>query len=268
MSRTPSDGLVRIRRGGDVDRESIDSPEAYTCPVEGCNRTVLGKPGHLRNHVRQSTDDAHRGLTLTPSLELQERYKIESDLREQYVEKQKTQQEIADEWGVGRNTVYRWLKRHGIERREWTGTGSANRVEQASFYTERSGYERVGAYDPTEERMVWTKVHQLVAIADGAEPAEVFSEGEYQCHHRTGVPWDNRAENIELLDGRNHQRAHRRDEWTTEDGFPVLLTGDKTDNGSTSAAWGPGAPESMPERKEAVSDSEDSWGPGAPLTEP
>jgi|GEM_PF-3240438 len=262
MSSTENrDKLERIRRAKNGEEDIGAAPEIFTCPVEGCSRVVIDNPGDLRNHVRQEVDGAHRGLRLNPALELVERYKIESDLREQYVEKEKSQQEIADEWGCTRSTIQRWMNRHEIPRRSGMG-GGANRVEYASFYTEtheNGGYEKVGAYDPEREGMVWTTVHQLVAIAQGENPEKVFSDGEYQTHHRTGIPFDNRRENVELLRREVHQRAHQRDEWTEDDGFPVLVTGQPLSEEEYHATWGPGVSSTDSEQQD---EEEDLWAPG------
>lgn len=268
MSSTESrDKLERIRQAKNGEEDTGDGPEIFTCPVEGCSRVVIDNPGNLRNHVRQEVDDAHRGLRLNPSLELVERYKIESDLREQYVEKEKSQQEIADDWGCSRSTIQRWMNRHEIPRRSGMG-GGENRVEYASFYTEtheNGGYEKVGAYDSEKDGMVFTTVHQLVAIAQGEVPEKVFSDGEYQTHHRTGIPFDNRPENVELLTREEHQRAHRLDEWTREDGFPVLVTQRTESESEYHARWGPGIRDDDEGVRESVYEQGDEWGPGAPV---
>lgn len=49
-------------------------------------------------------------------------YRDERKLRKFYVEKEMTQQAIADEWGCGRNTIYRWLNEYDIPRHQsdWT----------------------------------------------------------------------------------------------------------------------------------------------------
>ena len=52
--------------------------------------------------------------------------------------------------------------------------------------------------------------HQLVAIAEGADPREVFNG--HHVHHRNGVPWDNRPSNLEVRDPRDHGLKHRRDQ--------------------------------------------------------
>lgn len=260
MSPTHShDNLEQIREARSGGASDSDAPEILTCPIGRCDRVVIDDIANLRHHVRQSSDALHRGLRLTSELELVKRYKVESDLRQEYVEKERSQQEIADEWGVGRNTIHRWLKKHDIDRREWTGTGAWNRVERASFYTETNdngGYERIGAYDPEKEGMVWTTVHQLLAVAKGEDPEKVFSNGEFQTHHRTGIPFDNRPENIELLAREAHQHAHQRDEWTEEDGFPVMVTGQTLSEEEYHATWGPRVSNS-----ELDLDGETGWGP-------
>jgi len=267
MTSTDShDKLDRIREAKSGENSNSEDPTILTCPVKGCDRVAIDDLAILRHHVRQEVDDAHRGLKLTSEFELVERYKSESDLRTAYLDNGKTQQEIADEWGVGRNTIHRWLKKHDINRRGWTGTGAWNRVERASFYTqtnENGGYERIGAYDSEKEGMVWMTVHQLLAVAEGEDPERIFSNGEYQTHHRTGIPFDNRLGNIELLSREVHQSAHQRDEWTEEDGFPVLVTGQSLSEEEYHATWGPRVPSTDSEQQD---EEEDLWAPGPPKT--
>lgn len=264
----PTGKLKQIRQARSSTDDSSDDPDILICPVEGCDRVVIDDIANLRHHVRQEVDNSHRGLKLTSEFELVERYKVKSDLRTEYLDNGKTQQEIADEWGVGRNTIHRWLKKHDIDRRDWTGTGAWNRVQRASFYTETNengGYEKIGAYDPKKDGMVWTTVHQLLAVALGEDPDKVFSNGEFQTHHRTGIPFDNRPENIELLARDEHQRSHRADEWKEENGYPVLVTDYEISEEAYHATWGPGVLESdstgtTPDEN----GQEDLWGPGVP----
>lgn len=70
MSRSePSRDLERIREARDAG-ESSETVETYTCPIDGCSRTVIGEPANLRHHVKQSKDDAHRFRTLNEDLEI------------------------------------------------------------------------------------------------------------------------------------------------------------------------------------------------------
>jgi len=72
MSKTnPSEHLERIRQARDSEESSTETAETFTCPIDGCNRTVIGSPGHLRNHVSQSSDIGHRHRTLNDSLEIE-----------------------------------------------------------------------------------------------------------------------------------------------------------------------------------------------------
>lgn len=71
MSKTESrNKLKQIRQAREDDDGSTDGLKVYTCPIEGCSRTVLGDPGHLMNHVSQSSDDIHQYRTLNEDLEI------------------------------------------------------------------------------------------------------------------------------------------------------------------------------------------------------
>ena len=72
MNRTDSHSkLERIRRAQDNRDDPTDDPEIYRCPIENCERVVIGNPGDLRNHVRKPSDDAHRYRTLNEDLEIE-----------------------------------------------------------------------------------------------------------------------------------------------------------------------------------------------------
>lgn len=79
--------------------------------------------------------------------------------------------------------------------------------DPAFFETRADGYERWRDYDPEGPRRA-VYVHQLVAIANGADPERVFSGGAFQIHHRDGVHWHNVQSNLELVDAREHGRRH------------------------------------------------------------
>lgn len=72
MSSTESrDKLERIRQAREGDDASTDGPEVFTCPVEGCTRTVIGNLTALRSHVQQSNDDGHQYRVLNDDLEIE-----------------------------------------------------------------------------------------------------------------------------------------------------------------------------------------------------
>lgn len=69
MSIDAQDDLAKFRRARDGStEESKDSPEIFTCPIEGCSRTIIDDSGALRNHVTQETDDTHAGIELDDDL--------------------------------------------------------------------------------------------------------------------------------------------------------------------------------------------------------
>jgi len=71
------------------------------------------------------------------------------------------------------------------------------------------------------EEEVTPYIHNLVAIADGADPHKVYSGG-YQVHHVDENKWLNSDTNLELMTIGDHRRHHdggRTDHepWTDED---------------------------------------------------
>jgi len=75
------------------------------------------------------------------------------------------------------------------------------------FETRPDGYERWRCRDPDgTHRAVY--VHQLAAVADGADPKEVFSNGTFQVHHQDGIGWNNDPANLEVIDAYSHGHRH------------------------------------------------------------
>lgn len=198
----PKEDLKQIRKAKKKNSSTFGGANVQSCPI--CGTTVVGE-GNLRSHVLNSEDAEHRGKMLNPSMEVVARYKIESQLRRHYTEKGKSQNEIAEEWGCGRNTIQRWLKKHGIAHEDRKG-GGGNRVEYVNYSGNGSGYW--GWRDSISGQSV--HVHQLLAIANGEDPHLVFSNGEYQVHHESEIPWDNRPENIDFMTRRQHLLEHDR----------------------------------------------------------
>lgn len=131
-------------------------------------------------------------------------YKDEDRLREQYIEQEKSQRQLAEEWDCGRNTIYRWLNRHGIPRRENPDTGGSNRVEYALYTSDGNGYRAWRDYTVGTA----VKIHQLLACLDH-DPHEVFAEDTH-CHHESGHPLDNRPGNVGVMSRGEHIRHHRQ----------------------------------------------------------
>ena len=129
-------------------------------------------------------------------------------LAEQYHGKGRSLKDMAQECDVNAVTIMNWMDRHEIPRRGYTDHLRKPKVTRIK--TDR-GYIRLGSRRPNSDKHDFVFEHQLVAIANGADPHKVFSGGKYECHHKNRIPWDNRPENIELLDGIEHDEIHAAD---------------------------------------------------------
>ena len=129
--------------------------------------------------------------------------------------------EIADELGRAPSTIWEWLHRHGIETRQ-----ANDQKTHPSYSTNSAGYAYFHSQHGDERAHV--AVHELVAIADGADPHRVFSDDTH-CHHRLGVPagFDINVHidipgNILVLDADEHLSDHASGECEHED-IEVIL---------------------------------------------
>ena len=126
-------------------------------------------------------------------------------LAEQYHGKGRSLKDIANECDVNAVTIMNWMERHNIPRRSYSDHLRKPKVSRIKI---ERGYIRLSSRRPNSNGQDSVFEHQLVAIANGADPHKVFSDGEYQCHHKNGIRWDNRPENIELLSGKDHADEH------------------------------------------------------------
>jgi len=115
-----------------------------------------------------------------------------------------SQEDIADRLGCAQRTVSAWMERHGIDtdERAWKRGGDARRVERAHFYTRPDGYEhwttRVGG------RTEAVTVHRLTAVAEYG----FDTVADRVVHHINHIPFDNRPENLQVLDDKVHKEGH------------------------------------------------------------
>jgi hypothetical protein len=123
-------------------------------------------------------------------------YDNEERLNRLYWQAGLTQGQIADLHGVSKKDVRESMYKHDIETRH------GPQKQRYARYSTYNGYER------WEEGNKTVYVHQLLTIADGADPHKVFSNGEYVIHHKNGVRWDNRPENVEVVTCQEHGRIH------------------------------------------------------------
>ena len=128
-----------------------------------------------------------------------------------------TTRECAQFLGCTNGTISRYLNEYGIETREnWKAGskagGEASRVEYVQLRTLPSGYEYWGARIEGVMRILY--VHRLLAISESG----VDAVAENDVHHKNGIPWDNRPENIEILDPAEHRGMHSQEYWGAKEG--------------------------------------------------
>jgi DNA-binding MarR family transcriptional regulator len=134
-----------------------------------------------------------------------------------------TQGEIGELFGVTKSPVSDWMDKHEIETRSQSEASLRSVLKlPACFFTGDDGYEYWTTKHYENREQVY--VHRLLAVAKfGFE--EVCDA---QVHHRNGVRWDNRAENIEVLSVQSHRKKHRK---VSEDKILTAIS-EKQESGS------------------------------------
>ena len=114
--------------------------------------------------------------------------------------------QIAQRLDCSESVVYSRMRKFGIDRRGVGAKRNGQGYKKSLPYRHKDGYPvwRLN-YDVDGASPV--RVHQLLAIAHGEDPHEVFADGMH-IHHKNGVRWDNRPENIELLTASEHTQKH------------------------------------------------------------
>lgn len=151
-------------------------------------------------------------------------WRDEETLHRLYVEEKMSVLQIADKLDCGTDTVYKWMDRHGIERRN-SEEAALNREDGdgwVTHYYDSDGYEVCQASTPDDYEGRIT-VHRLVAIAEGADPHEIMGQSGLDVHHINGIPWDNRPSNLEPVNNAKHNALNRLLSLPREDAEEVIM---------------------------------------------
>lgn len=127
-----------------------------------------------------------------------------------YIEEGLTLKEMGERFGCTASTVYRWMERLNIDRRN-KGALSAERLRRqpAYFYTTQEGYETWA----TGESEVY--VHRLLAVAEFGFDAvcdKIVHHG--ASEEESTTPWDNRPGNIQVMTQADHMSHHSAVPWS------------------------------------------------------
>jgi len=134
-------------------------------------------------------------------------YKNDGVLRYLYHEKGMSGSQVADRLNCGTQTVFRWMEKFGIERQDKIEAIKEHKTKNYATYrmNESGHYAWIAAHDGKNEKMY---VARLLAICEYGADAVIGKH----VHHKNGIPWDNRAENIELLTPAEHKSHHTKGE--------------------------------------------------------
>jgi transposase len=148
------------------------------------------------------------------------KYRDETWLREQFIEKERSATEISEDCDVTRHTISDWV--HEFELQSELPIKAIFRLGGYKSYSYPL-WSGLGGASDTE----YVSVHQLVVIADGADPHDVYGDTSgMQVHHRNGMKCDNRPSNLDLIDMKKHGRRHSpsQEKWTDDDIEQVIKT--------------------------------------------
>lgn len=118
-------------------------------------------------------------------------------LYEKYWGEMMSTTEIAEELDCSQSAVSNWLNRHDIETRK------SNDEKPPRFTTNNFGYEIIQTH-VVGEQTYHVPVHRLIMVAEhGFDSLDGM-----EVHHQNEIKWDNRPENLELMDPTEHRRHH------------------------------------------------------------
>lgn len=122
-------------------------------------------------------------------------------LRDLYIDKGLSLTEIASRSTVTHQTIRHHLIQNGIERRSRKEGLEQAFSDKPAYYMQASN-----GYQTWKDRQSgrYMSVHRLLAIAEYGFDAV---EGNV-VHHKNGVRWDNRPENIEVMTPSEHAKHH------------------------------------------------------------
>lgn len=139
------------------------------------------------------------------------------NLREFYYGKKMSKYEMADAFDVTKGTIDYYFRKHDIETRTMSEAQVLSALKRGlggGFQTHPSGYEVIFSRDSGEGESRTVLHHRLLAVAEwGFEAVE-----DNIVHHKNGIRWDNRIDNLQLMTASEHSQMHAEDRTRNKNG--------------------------------------------------
>lgn len=178
-----------------TDKKGVEFPWKNKKVMEDLYRLCGGNSKDISNYLNGGEGTIRRWLKKHGIRETRTRDGIDqSSLRELFVDERLSRAEIGRKLGCSPGKVSYWLNKYGIHRKE--------RTNDYLSYMSHKGYPCWFFDEEGSKRRV--RVHRLAAVAKfGLDSVKGMS-----VHHQSGVPWDNRLSNLELISNEKHAKHH------------------------------------------------------------
>lgn len=143
--------------------------------------------------------DTEHGLSVHKSAthEKEKPYTDAERLRRLYWDEGLSMDQVAERLGTDKDRIDYWMGVHDIDTRR-----AYAEQDFASLRVDKDGYTLWREYHDGEYSRVL--VHRLAAVAEYGFSAVAG----HDVHHKNGVRWDNRPENLEPMEPSEHRRLH------------------------------------------------------------
>ena len=152
-------------------------------------------------------------------------WRNEELLRQKYWGEEKSTTTIADEFDCTDGTISKWLNRFDIETRGVDGFSKdapwKDKQTLRKLYVEdEMAIEDIADKFDCSPQPIRTWLEKFDIDVSANDPDAKYRDGELleelywskglSTHHKNGIPWDNRPENLEVLDHAKHAQVHSK----------------------------------------------------------